>query len=410
MITNIRLTYRDLHSNKRHVQSISSISASTPVDDLRQICLDKFVHCISSSICQKGQKPKVGLFVGFPPKLLEEEVGTTSPSTIGDCGITSQMNIMVQFSVPQNTREAQEEEEEDGNITLKSKEGNTASATAETTSNTVSIITSDRPSRRAAAIAATETFQEAEKAIRRLQKREEEERTKRKSKQSTKTKSSTTSKNTTSLRTNNQFTACIGDGRTLSTGHIVPNRNNTTTKKKSSKETSSMLFQNEEDVTDALLSSVLNKNTSNGKVLSMILRKGMKNAVAKSYESSRANIRLNAYLQKQYTMTSSSSDPNTATSSPLQQYHVGSFDISYSKGLEGRGTYTDTIEILTKETLEAVIRTVYSNSIKSATEDEDMETEEEISMLNPIYMSQASSRVFWSSAYHYPDHTSIEES
>jgi hypothetical protein len=136
----------------------------------------------------------------------------------------------------------------------------------------------------------------------------------------------------------------------------------------------------------------------------------MKNAVAKSYKSSRANIRLNAYLQKQYTMTSSSSDPNTATSSPLQQYHVSSFDISYSKGLEGRGTYTDTIEVLTKETLEAVIHTVYSNSIKSATEDEDMETEEEISMLKPIYMSQASPRVFWSSAYHYPDHTSIDES
>jgi hypothetical protein len=317
---------------------------------------------------------------------------------------------MVQFSGPQNNGEAQEA---DSYITSKSlaKEGNkaTAAATAEMTSNTVSITVSDRPSRRAAAIAATESFQEAEKAIQRLQKREEEERTKRKSKQSTKTKS-TTSKNTTSVQKKNQLTSYIGDGRTLSTGHIVPNRNDTTTKKKSSKEASSVLFQTEEDVTEALLSSVLNQNTSNGKVLSMILRKGMKNAVAKSYESSRANIRLNACLQKQYTMTLSSSDPKTSTSSPLQQYHVGSFDVSYSKGLEGRGTYTDTIEILTKETLEAVIRAVYSNSIKSAAEVEEVETEEEISMLKPIYMSQASPRVFWSLAYHYPEHTSIDES
>jgi len=42
------------------------------------------------------------------------------------------------------------------------------------------------------------------------------------------------------------------------------------------------------DVIDALLCSVLHNNTSNSKVLSMILRKGMKNAVAKCYESSKA--------------------------------------------------------------------------------------------------------------------------
>ena len=350
----LRLTFVEPKTSKRHVQCISSLFSSSPVEQLLQICGDMFKPW-------KQKEEKMELFLGFPPKPLH--VDDENEKTLGDCGITSQMNIMVKF-VPE--------------ISINSKV--TSITNSETAAASASVLqqTSTRPARRAAAIAANETFIEVDKAMKNYQQPSPK-----------KTKRSTATSNNTGKKTR-----ITGEGRTLSTGQVVISAASTGKKKSTSS------LQSEEDVTTALLSAVTTNNSSK---LNSILRKGMKNAVLKSYEESKANIRLTAFQHHLYTMTPFSTTCDGAVSQDNDSsYNVGTFHIMFSKGLEGRGTFTDTIEILSKDTLEAVIRAVYKDSRSS-------EDSENNCMLKPIYMSQVSPRVFWSLAYHYPQYSTIEE-
>jgi len=81
----------------------------------------------------------------------------------------------------------------------------------------------------------------------------------------------------------------------------------------------------------------------------------------------------------------------------------------FDKGLDARGKYTEDIDVLSKEALEAVIRAVYADDDESG--DNDTTNDDDVDdhnpnpsgrdMLKPIYMANVSSRLFCSpdSAY-----------
>uniref|UniRef100_A0A7S4N5T5 Uncharacterized protein n=1 Tax=Odontella aurita TaxID=265563 RepID=A0A7S4N5T5_9STRA len=143
----------------------------------------------------------------------------------------------------------------------------------------------------------------------------------------------------------------------------------------------------------------------------------MKGAVGKSYERSRAVVRVDAVRADKYTMQPAPSSASGGRLGGGGDAEVGRYAVKYAKGVEGRGDYEEFVDIIGLEALQGVIRQVYSdpdsasrddpNGVEGAEEDGGVSGPRE--MLRPANMAQLSPRVFWSLAHHFSSAADTEE-
>ena len=418
----IRLTYNDPKTSKRIVQSVPHLSVSSSLAQLYQLCRDIFGGDNNN---KKQKQNDVELMVGFPPKPMAD---VDEDKTIAECGIGNQTSIMVRF-VPQHRRTTAGTAKKKYDTEQKSSRGKkTKSQQPETdvarqheqeeiqehseqqnehAQQLEQLPDTSRRPRRAAAIAASETFAQVDKAMRQLEQQTSTSSSSKGGKRSAPATAATGASATSGVKRNP--VPMTGAGRTLSTGASIPSTSSP--RAKSVRRHGHVTpFQSEEDVATSLLSSV--NSGSSGK-LNATLRKVMRGAVTQSYESSKANVRVTAFQRKAYAMIprDNVSVLGGETEDQQQQHYHGVYEIQFSKGVEGRGTFADTIEIIARAPLEDVIRAVY-NSHQEEEDDPLRKTHAEEggrNMLKPMYMSHVSPRVFWSLAYHYPHVSSIED-
>ena len=181
-------------------------------------------------------------------------------------------------------------------------------------------------------------------------------------------------------------------GRKLSDGsHVTPKIPRFNSKGKSS--STNLTFKDETDVATRLLSSI--ETGGNGKIGSF-LRGAMRNAVTKSYESSRAYTRISAIQSRQYNIFSKQNIQllgTTAENENEGRPSLGIFTVQYSKGKVSneRGLHEEDFQLISMKTLKSVIRAVYMDS------DPEEGGKE---MLRSRNMAQLSPRVLWSIVYH----------
>ena len=195
-----------------------------------------------------------------------------------------------------------------------------------------------------------------------------------------------------------------GLGRTLSGMSVpAPTSNVRAASKKGVNRRGTMLNlgNSEGDVASTLLSAL--GPGGGGKKVGRFLRGAMRGAVGKSYEASRAQVRVAAVNSKQVEFEDRSEHGTSLNG--LTKFVA----VKYSKGIEGRGLYEEVIEIIGLDALKAVIDQVYSaddENDESEFEEDKINSSKE--MLRPVNMSQLSPRVFWSLAYHFPQTDTVK--
>jgi hypothetical protein len=195
-------------------------------------------------------------------------------------------------------------------------------------------------------------------------------------------------------------------------------------------------FRSEDDIASKLLSSLGGGGGGAGNV-GGYLRSAMRGAVAKSYEASRAAVRVAAVDAGEYalrkvgggtvvdgggvvlgTAADDRRDPPQRSEKRGDDEGGGVaaradddvlgrtlFAVSYSKGMEGRGTYEEHVEIIGLAVLRSVLESVYNTDPSSDDADFDNASsggggENADGRLRPVLIAQLSPRAFWSLVYH----------
>jgi hypothetical protein len=135
-------------------------------------------------------------------------------------------------------------------------------------------------------------------------------------------------------------------------------------------------IKTEGDVSEALMGALLHKK-SGGKV-GQVLRGAMRNAISNSYEASRALVKVSSVASRNFAIVEKD----------------GRLEVEYSKGLEGRGTFTEIVDSIPRNALEAVVSAICAH---------DQE------LLKAATLAQLSPRVFWSLFHIFPSSTSVQE-
>jgi hypothetical protein len=263
--------------------------------------------------------------------------------------------------------------------------------------------TRTRPLQRAAARAATDSFGDVIRAQDQLLQQQQQQR-----EHSKKRRALSAGRSSARTRKSSKLAAAdhhggAGDGRRLRDGKklVVTTTTASANQKRAKKSSSSRnnAFQNEEDVSMALLNALNHNNnnktlsassssssSNNNKKVGQVLRGAMKRAIANRYEASRAVSKVTAVQSNQYTIQQQQQNDDETT-----------LFVRYSKGLEGRGMWEETVDCISREALEAVIAAIY-NSSSTTTERE---------MLLPTTLAQVSPRVFWSLVWLYRDNPEV---
>ena len=109
-----------------------------------------------------------------------------------------------------------------------------------------------------------------------------------------------------------------------------------------------------------------------------LLRQGWRNAVTQAYEQNQAVARLAAIASQQYTFEDAATKDQ--------------WKVKYTKGVQGRGSYTDIVDALPLPVLQAVVQGLHPSEA-----------------LRPSNLAVLSPRVLWSLVYHYHQCDSVEE-
>lgn len=152
----------------------------------------------------------------------------------------------------------------------------------------------------------------------------------------------------------------------------------------------------EEDVSYALMSSLGGGGGGGGGRVGKVLRGAMRGAVLRTYEATRAAVRVDAVRAGKFSLTAKSSASGSASASA-----VGVSTACYSKGMEGRGDYEEEVEIIGLEALRAVVTAVHADAGADDGGAEARGGGGGREMLRPPAMAQLSPRVFWSLAHHF---------
>ena len=219
---------------------------------------------------------------------------------------------------------------------------------AETTTQEALGSTAGRRSQRAAARAATDSFAHVIKAQDKLMK---EQKTSTKRKKPSTTTSPQKKAAAAASRRMAQF-----PGRRLADGADVGPPEKTERRRQGGPK-----LNDKDDVSFALLNAL----ESGGGKVGQVLRGAMRNAISRQYDLSRAVTRVSAVQAGKYTIVESDA----------------SLDITFDKGLEGRGDFQETVDAIPREALEMVIKGIHASDPES---------------LRSAKLAQVSPRVFWS--------------
>ena len=330
------------HTNRKGIVMTIIVGETTFLE------LQKWVH--QHKIMLKKEEVDFEFWCGYPPKVIHYP----HPTCIVSDYIPSQEHVIVKSKQP-------------------------SSSTTTTTTTTTTTSGSSRPKRRKAAQEAMDSFKDTIQYQNDIL-RQETKRTKKSNTSASTTKAK--QKNKTTKEAKEKAIAAAHSRRMAKQypGGMKLGSNDTPTNKKK-KQIS--LGSTKDDLTTTLLSSVVNGGDSK-KMVSMVIRKAMKNAVNQQYEINRATVRVASLLSQEKPKFLSTSTGTTMR-------------VQYTKGIQGRGMYEESIDIVTKETLAEVISTVYHDD------------EESKQMLHSHNMAQLSPRVFWSLLYHYPNYSSTND-
>ena len=369
----IRLTgkHPTLKNDNKQQRHVVTITPSMSIHDLTNSSYELFgvpvpvpSTCTSSENKKRSNRKRkryeVQFWVGFPPRRLNLNNGDTEASEA--CLVRKWMqsgdNVMCKFEEVDVNGPA-----DTNNVNQDAGKNSQAS---KVTNGQETANVKPRP-KRASAMAATASFAENIRAQEEFLKNEKGSKSKqpRKTTKSAVERSVTSSAQATKRKAaaearaaaaNSRRLASLPGGRSLD-GSSVPedqySKASSSTHRKSSKRARSILtgMGSEDDISATLLSSI---SSSNGKVISNVLRSAMRNAVGKTYEASRAVVRNSAITSNGITFTSQESSSGMQGSNSLLGCHV----VKYPKGIEGRGFYEETVDIIAVEALKAVISSV----------------------------------------------------
>jgi hypothetical protein len=341
----------------------------------------------------------VSFLAGFPPTELDQN----DKHTVHELGVRANESVIVKFTLYESAGI--------GSTTSTAKQSSSSAATVAADSP-ISNSNNGRQ-KRAAATAAVANFPELVAAQDAMLKAEQKKKSSTiksfGNRVATKPSHSPNSKK-------NKKAKIEGTGYRLSDGKAFDGE---VSKRKVSSKGQQSLFKSEDDIAGKLLSSIGGVGGGN---IGMFLRKAMKGAVEKSYEESRAAVRVAAVNQGAFSFekvkggtvvegegivlgTAKDHDEKIDGIENDADNHVlrrTMYMVSYSKGLEGRGRYEEQVEIISLDALKGLIEHVYNTRSEGESEGDSLDDKNSDGreMLRPLSIAHLSPRVFWSLVYH----------
>lgn len=361
----------------------------------------------------RGETYHLEFYAGFPPQKIDLADPGSKASLVTANGIRGGDAVTVTIELQSSTRQSSDNSASSDALKASNRKRPLSTATITDSTCVSEPETAVRP-KRAAAKAASESFQSV---IRHQDKILREE--KQKSKQSPAKKQSnhpgrklsTANPTRAAAAAHSRKMAALPGGRRLaddSSDHSTPvldhpstmmGHSSVSTRRKLANNDS--LFkgiQSEDDVSFALISSLESGGFNRHGKVSKILRASMRKTVEKSYEASRAAVRHSSISsgKVEFLQTANGTTENVNN-------EMGTCTVQYPKNVEGRGFYQEQVHIITIEMLKAVVQAVYDDHQSSEESSSSRE------MLKPQNMALLSPRVFWSLWYHYHDKSSSME-
>ena len=358
---------------KTAIKSNTATMAKTNSNEL-SLCLTsrqgRKVVTLPASCTSKDLYDKAGeafgaevsaLKYGFPPKKMDSDTAVTL-STV----VQNQERIQVELGST-STNGGTSTKKKATQASSKSKKVSSTSGNSSRATTASSTTTGGRP-KRAAAKAATDSFADvikAQDAI--MASSQTKSQNKRKVGRAVNSASSSSPSKKAKPKPA-QISAAAGDGRRLADGATVKNP-----RKRRAGQQQQQNPNASSDMSEALLGALDNK----GK-MGQVLRKGMKNAVLASYETSRAFSRLAAIQARTYVM-------EVLGESSLKVTFSGTVDKSEVKEM---------VDLIPRDVLATVLEGIHASNQEA---------------LRPENLSRLSPRVLWSLIHEYPDKDSIKE-
>ena len=384
-----------------------------PSTSLHQLRTD--VYALFNIPSDNTNSYQISFLGGFPPTELDQ----TDKQTVHELGIRPNESYKVVFALIDDASAAVASAKQDA-AAVAGKKSNGESSSA------IESLTTTGRQKRASAMAATANFKDviaAQDAIMKNEKKKSPKKNKSTSVIAGGTnsniagfgKANNASKRIATIGGGNNKAKKVkieGGGYRLSDGKAFAGTS--PSKKKKAASDGEAMFKSEDDVANKLLTSL----SSGGGNVGKYLRTAMKGAVTKSYEASRAAVRVAAVNTGDYSFekvkggsvvdgggvvlgTAKDHAGDTTAGEGEVDEDLGRtlYTVSYSKGMEGRGRYDEQVEIIGLAALKSVLKHVYDSS-NNESGGEDGSGENKDGRLRPVLIAQLSPRAFWSLVYH----------
>ena len=325
------------------------------------------------------------LKAGFPPKLIPSDE-STPVSTF----VSNQERIQVEFSTSSAPTASSISSSSLSSSVKKNGPKKASSYKGSKKDDTSNSKTNDtRRSKRAASKAATESMPALIKAQEEYLKNQASPGKKRArvGKNANASNGAFSSQNHNKKRANTTksvtLSASAGAGRRLVDGATVPNPRRAGRQAALRRRIGEKSGDASSDMSTALMGAIHDKGQ-----MGIILRRGMKNAVLSSYETTRSFSRLAAIQAKTYQMTNLAEDSNTSGGDGgnlLKVVFHGSVD---------KGKVEETVDCIPRDVLQAVMEGIHASNQEA---------------LRPENLSRLSPRVLWSCVHYFPAFNSIPD-
>jgi len=369
---------------------------STSINQLR-----KDVYALFNIPTDHITSYQMSFLSGFPPKELEQ----TDKVTVHELGICPNESITIRFTLVDIS----------GGSTAKQPTKVKQQQSEPVEEETAAVASSAGRQKRASAMAATASFKDVIAAQDAIMKNEKKKSPKRKTTTSSGNISGFGNAAAASKKSKQPKKVKMeGSGFRLSDGKSFAGSSRSKKQTSTGKQKGEAMFKSEDDVASKLLSSFGGSGSGGGNV-SKYLRSAMKGAVTKSYEASRAAVRVTAVNAGEYsfekvkggslvnggTVLGTANDADETSSTLDNGLGRTLYTVQYSKGMEGRGRYDEQVEIIGLVALKAVLNHVYDSSNGTGEEEDEVGgAGSQDGRLRPVMIAQLSPRAFWSLVFH----------
>jgi cell fate (sporulation/competence/biofilm development) regulator YmcA (YheA/YmcA/DUF963 family) len=308
------------------------------------------------------------LSFGYPPQNVTE-TDIDASMTLRDAGIHHQERILVKVQARQTTKAAAKKESKSKKQVTPAPSSPIKVSNDGDIADAVHEVAPTRRSQRAAAAKATANLPASLAAQEML---EQQAHSKKKATPRKVTATITGNELTRSQPSRKRVWTTTTAGRRLHDGSTVEPR---VTRSRRPTPT-------ESDPALALLGSLEDTSTQG-----RLMRQGWRQAVQSAYEHNQAAARVAAIPHlAQFSMESSLTTHSHDSA-------IERMTVTYPRGIQGRGTYTETVDLIPHEVLATVIGGIHPANPEA---------------LRPINLALLSPRVLWSLAYHYPEASTTE--